>query len=333
MVNVRTKELSLLNGGFLIVTPLVAVLGTGYYIYYSGVQGCDILNFFVFFALVLFSISIGYHRYFAHRSYRSGPLLRFLCLLFGAGAFQNSALRWASDHRNHHRYVDDPEKDPYSIMMGAFYAHMGWIFYKETPNKTFDNAPDLLKDPLVLWQDRHYILLSALVGFLLPLALGSLFGRPWGGLLWGGFLRIVIAHHVTFCVNSLAHMFGSQPYTKKNSSRDNWGVAFLTYGEGFHNYHHRFPGDYRNGIRWYHWDPSKWLLYVLSLTRMASKLNRIPDELILKARLEVEMQTVHERLQRISEEVRDGIRKSMRPLFPGEARRRGRLSVQQVQSL
>ncbi|MBI4051497.1 MAG: fatty acid desaturase [Elusimicrobia bacterium] len=281
------KELDWVNIAFLTVTPLVAFLGTGVYVYHEGVRVWELLNFFLFFVLTGLSITGGYHRYFAHRSYECNPILKLFYLVFGAGAFQNSALRWSSDHRDHHKYVDT-EQDPYSIMLGAFYAHMGWIFYKTPPHKNFDNVPDLIKDPLVLWQDRYYLLLSSLVGFFLPWMLGAAVGRPWGGLLWGGFLRIVITHHMTFSINSIAHMIGSQPYTVEDSSRDNWWLAFFSNGEGYHNYHHRFQGDYRNGIKWYQWDPSKWFVWSLNFLGLTARLNRTPDEIILKARLDTE---------------------------------------------
>ncbi|MBI4056405.1 MAG: fatty acid desaturase [Elusimicrobia bacterium] len=297
------KQLSWVNISFLMLTPIIALLGTGLYIHQNGIQIFDFLNFLLFFILTGVAITGGYHRYFAHRAYGCKPILELFYLVFGAGAFQNSALRWASDHRDHHRYVDT-EQDPYSIMMGAFYAHMGWIFYKEPSNRNFDNVPDLLKDRLVLWQDRHYLLLSMLIGFVLPLAVGFAVGRPWGGLLWGGFLRIVITHHMTFSINSLAHMVGSQSYSLEDSSRDSWWLAFLSNGEGYHNFHHRFQGDYRNGVRWYHWDPTKWFVKILSWMRITSHLNRTPDDTIFRARLDTDMSRVQKKLDGASEGMR-----------------------------
>jgi stearoyl-CoA desaturase (Delta-9 desaturase) len=122
-------------------------------------------------------------------------------------------------------------------------------------------------------------------GFLVPALVGLAFGSPWGGLLYGCIARVVITHHGTFFINSLCHIWGHQPYSDKNSAKDNFLLAFFTYGEGYHNFHHRFEADYRNGIRWYHWDPTKWLIRSMAFVGMTRNLRRVPETEILKARL------------------------------------------------
>ena len=278
---------------FLISMPIVALIGITWYSFNVGVSWVDLAIFtFMYFATGI-AITAGYHRYYSHRSYSCGKTLQIFYLLFGAAAAENSLLSWASDHRDHHRYVDQ-DNDPYNINKGFFYAHMGWIFYKSTDRTA--NAPDLLKDPLVLWQDRWYPFLVVAVGFTLPTFLGLLGGHPLGGLLWGGFLRLVVVHHATFLINSAAHFWGQKPYSLNNSARDNGLLAPLTFGEGYHNFHHKFPSDWRNGIRWHHFDIGKWWLLATSSMGLASKLNRTPEPLILKAKLDVEMEIAKRKL-------------------------------------
>ncbi len=202
-----------------------------------------------------------------------------LFLLLGAAALQAPVLDWVSEHRDHHRFVDR-NADPYNIIKGFFWAHMGWTFYRYSEPRRCDNIPDLVNNKLLLAQQRYHLPLGIIVGFGLPFLVGMAYGRPWGGLLWGGPLRLVIAHHLTFLVNSAGHYFGRQPYSDCNSSRDSVLLSLVTLGEGYHNFHHTFPGDYRNGVRWYDWDPTKWWIFSLSLVGLTWKLNRTPPERI-----------------------------------------------------
>lgn len=234
-----------------------------------------------------FGITAGYHRLFSHGTYEAHPLVRAFHLLFGAAAFQNSALKWSSEHRRHHAFVDGPY-DPYSMSRGFWWAHMGWIFFKDPQNAPGGNVADLERDPLVRIQHRFYFPIATVAGLALPLALGFVFGDPWGGLVIGGFLRIAILYQATFCVNSVAHYFGCQPYSDRNTSRDSAVTALISLGEGYHNYHHAFPFDYRNGIRVWHYDPSKWLIRLMSWIGLAKNLVRAPGESILKARLRMQ---------------------------------------------
>lgn len=233
------------------------------------------------------SIGAGYHRLFAHASYEAHPAIRALFLFFGAGAFQASALRWASDHRNHHRYTDRVG-DPYSIRKGFWWAHMGWLFVHRPALIRPVPVSDLERDRLISWQSRYYLPIAIASGFVLPWGLGALAGDPWGGLVHGGFLRMVLIHHVTFCINSLAHTLGSQPYSEANTSRDSAVTALFTFGEGYHNFHHAFPYDYRNGVRFRDFDPNKWLIWTLQRFRLARGLVRAREEAILKTRIRMQ---------------------------------------------
>ena len=135
-----------------------------------------------------------------------------------------------------------------------------------------------------MWQHKNYLLLVLATNFGIPVLLGLVFGNVWGMLFLAGLLRLVLSQHFTFFINSLAHIWGSRPYTESNTARDNGFLALFTYGEGYHNFHHIFVSDYRNGIRWWHYDPTKWLIKSLSYLGLASKLRKTPDEKIERAK-------------------------------------------------
>ena len=232
-------------------------------------------------ALCMLSTTGGYHRLFAHRAYRAAAPLRLFYLLFGAASFQGPALRWASDHRVHHARTDE-DGDPHDIRRGFWWAHIGWLFYRSPANTA--QSRDLLADRLVRFQDRLYLPLAALFGFLLPAAIAWTWGDPLGGLLLAGFLRLLVQYHATFSINSVAHTIGRRPYSASISARDSFVTAILTLGEGYHNYHHRFPGDYRNGIRFHHFDPTKWWVWTLSKIGLARDLHRASREAVRRAR-------------------------------------------------
>ena len=243
------------------------------------------------------SITGGYHRLWAHKAYEANPALKWFYAFWGGGALQNSILVWASDHRRHHRHVDDNERDPYSAGRGLWYSHMGWMLRTYHSVETdLGNARDLQRDPIVMWQDKHYGVLTLGMNLGLPLALGIWHGDIIGTLLIVGLLRLVVNHHVTFFINSLAHFWGTRPYTNANSARDNGFLAFLTYGEGYHNFHHIFQADYRNGIRWWQWDPTKWMISLCSRIGLANNLNRVSDFKIQRAILDTEFERARCRL-------------------------------------
>ena len=212
--------------------------------------------------------------------------MRLFTLIFGAGAFENSVLLWACEHRAHHKYVDH-EEDPYCISKGFFHAHIGWLMFKLNPLPPFDNVADLQKDPLVLWQHRYIHWIGTLVAFVFPTIIGFVWGgwiSALGAFLIAGVARVVVLQHCTFCINSLCHYLGERPYSSKCSARDSWLMAIVTFGEGYHNYHHEFQYDYRNGVKPWQFDPTKWLIWTLSKFGLVSKLRRVSREKILLAR-------------------------------------------------
>lgn len=272
---------------FLTLSPLATI---GLFITYLTTESFNpwfILLFVFFYISTLTSITAGYHRLFSHRSYEAHFLLKLFYALFGAAAFQQSILKWAADHRVHHRFVDT-ENDPYNINRGFWYAHMLWMFVddgrrREPSYKRY--SLDLEKDKLVVWQDKYYVPIAVLMGFGLPALIGYFMGSVLGGLLFGGFLRLVIGHHVTFFINSLCHMWGKQTYTDKNTARDSFALAIFTFGEGYHNFHHFFHKDYRNGVKWYSWDPTKWIINLARWFGLADKLHRVSKVEIERARM------------------------------------------------
>ena len=268
---------------FFSATALLGLIGTPLYIYNYGVTGSEIALCVFFVVITPLSITVGYHRLFAHAAYETNVVIRFLLLFFGAAAIEQSALEWSSQHKDHHRYVDT-NRDPYSIEKGFFYAHIGWmlLWHHETD---YDNVKGLAKDPLIRHQHRNYKVWAILAGIVTPLLIGALTGHLLGAFLMSVCLRLAVVHHCTFFINSICHMFGRSTYDIYATAKDNWFIAFLTFGEGYHNFHHRFAGDYRNGVRWYQWDPSKWIIALLEKTGLAWDLRRVSNFRILAAQL------------------------------------------------
>ena len=277
----QSRPLDWGNLSFLVVVHGLAVVALLYLIFVRASPwtiGLGVL----WFALCGVSITGGYHRLFSHRAYGAHPLLKAFYLFFGAAAVQNSALKWSRDHRLHHTFTDQ-DRDPYTVRDGFLWAHIGWIMYRDE-NPDLTNVKDLADDRLVRFQDRYYVGLAVVAGVLLPALLGTLWGDPLGALLVCGFLRLFFQWHATFCVNSLAHTIGTQPYDTRTSARDSFITALITLGEGYHNFHHRFQADYRNGVRWYQFDPTKWFVWSLSFVGITKNLRRTPALLIQQAR-------------------------------------------------
>ena len=217
------------------------------------------------------SITAGYHRLFAHRTYRATPPVRWMFLAFGAGAFQNSALSWSADHRAHHAGADGPT-DPHALANGAWFAHVGWLLRRREASADVTRLADLWTVRTIRLQHRYYVAPAVGVGLVLPAAVAAGWGDLWGGLLVAGFLRATLMLQATFCVNSLAHLVGRRRYDAHATARDSVLTSLVTFGEGYHSFHHRFPFDYRNGIRWWQYDPSKWLIWSLARGGLVSRL-------------------------------------------------------------
>lgn len=259
---------------FLLFTVATLVIVPWYGATY-GYAALDWALFAFFYGVSSLGITVGYHRLITHRSFQCPNAVKKLLLVAGGWAIQNSALRWAADHARHHARIDT-EEDPYDGRRGFWYSHWGWFFRKD-PHYTERYAPWLRKDPVVLWQQRWFGAIQT-SSFLLPPLIGLGFGgveRAVACFLLAGAARVFLVLNVTFCINSVCHIWGNQPYSQTNTSRNNVWVALVTFGEGYHNYHHSYPNDYRNGARWQDFDPSKWLIFTLSKLGLAHHLIRL----------------------------------------------------------
>jgi len=267
------------------------------YAWHHDFSGAAWLWFFIFLFASGLSITGGYHRLWAHRAYEARLPLRIFYMLFGAQSLENSILVWCSMHRVHHKNVDHVDDDPYSIKRGFWYAHMGWML-RDRPCHVVDlsNVQDLQRDPVVMFQQKHYLGLALFMNIGLPGLIGMLYGEPGAFLMLAGLLRLVVNHHFTFFINSLAHMWGRRPYTDENTARDNDLIALFTYGEGYHNYHHLFSWDYRNGVRWWNVDLTKWWIAMLSWVGQSHSLRRVPEFKIRRAMIERQFARAQEKL-------------------------------------
>ena len=280
-----TDRINWTTSSFLIGTFVLTLTAVPAYIWFFGIDWFQVSLFLGLLAATGVSITLGYHRLFSHITFQARLPVRLFTLIFGAAAFENSVLLWSSEHRRHHKHVDHDE-DPYCIAKGFFYAHIGWLLFKLNNDEPFDNIADLEKDPLLQWQHRHIHLIAVLVSFVFPTTLGFLW-NGWAGALGafliGGVARVVVVQHITFLINSACHTMGRQPYSKKCTARDSLFLAFFTLGEGYHNYHHEFQHDYRNGVKPWQWDPTKWIIWTLSKLGLAQNLRRVPTEKIRAA--------------------------------------------------
>lgn len=267
---------------FLTIIPLIGIFGTSIYVYYNGIVWQEPVLLLVFWFISGMGITMGYHRLFAHKSFKTNSFVEWILMIFGSLAFENTILKWVSDHRKHHNFSDTKD-DPYSIMEGFWHAHIGWII-KNTPEKQsrIKGVKDLESKPAIKFQNKYYFHIGIIVGFILPLIVGLIYNRPLGAVLWAGFLRVTLVHHATFFINSLCHFVGNRPYDYKSSARDSWFVSLFTFGEGYHNYHHTFQWDYRNGVKWFAFDPSKWIIKLLSFIGITYDLRETKEYLIWK---------------------------------------------------
>ena len=219
----------------------------------------------------MLGITAGAHRLWSHKSFEAIWPIRFIFMLANSAAHQGSIYHWVKEHRMHHKYTDT-ELDPHSIEYGFWYSHIGWLFFRKTD--TFREASrsiqmtDIENDSIVMFQHRNYFVFSNLFCFILPTLYGQYaWNSLWIGYFYFGVLRWVILLHTTWCVNSVAHMWGSTPYNDRISSRQNTFTSIVSSGEGWHNYHHAYPYDYRaSENNWNNeWNPTTLLLDSLSV--------------------------------------------------------------------
>jgi len=275
----------------LTLTPALAIYG----LFTTSITLNTIILSVIMYFWTGLGITGGYHRLWSHRAYTAHYLVRLFLCLGGAAAFEGSAKWWCRHHRAHHRYTDT-EKDPYNARRGFWYSHMGWMLQKQKAKLIgFADISDLVKDPMIMWQHKYYPWIAVTFGILLPTCIAGLLWSDWaGGFYFASLWRMVVVHHATFFVNSLAHNFGDKSFSDHHTAFDSFVTAILTLGEGYHNYHHEFPQDYRNGIQFYHYDPTKWLIRFLAFFGLTTDLKFMSDDEIMKARLQMAQRKLDE---------------------------------------
>jgi len=222
----------------------------------------------------MFAITAGNHRYFSHQTYRMGRGMQFLMALLGTTSVQKGVLWWAAHHRAHHKYSDEPE-DLHSVRQrGFWWAHVGWILSLKNDETDWKRIPDLAKFPELVWLNRwHHVVVAAYAALMF--AVGG-----WWGFVWGFCVSTVLLWHGTFTINSLAHVFGSRRYETTDDSRNNWFLALITMGEGWHNNHHHYQRATSQGFFWWEVDCTYYVLKLLAAVRLVSDLHPPPDHVL-----------------------------------------------------
>jgi len=278
-------------------TPMIALIG----MLTTTLQWKTAIWGTIYYFMTGIGITAGYHRLWAHRSYSATLPYRIYMSLTGAGAFEGSIKWWSRGHRAHHRYTDTDD-DPYSAHRGLFWSHIGWMLFKEEtkPSMRKIDVSDLMKDPVVRIQHQFYPYIALTMSFIFPTLVAGLgWGDYAGGYFYAGVLRLVVVHHATFCVNSLAHYLGDQPFDDRRTPRDHILTALVTMGEGYHNFHHEFPTDYRNAIKFYQYDPTKWLIKLCSFVGLTYDLNQFPENEIQKGLLQMNEKLIEAKMREL----------------------------------
>ncbi|MCO5599813.1 hypothetical protein L7F22_053920 [Adiantum nelumboides] len=245
-------------------------------------------------------ITAGYHRLWAHRSYNASKPLEYMLAIMGTSAVQGSIHWWARGHRAHHRYTDT-DLDPYGAHNGLLWSHLGWMIVKPRRKPGVADISDLRKNSVIKFQHKFYIPLILITGFVFPTVVAGLGWGDWrGGFFFAAICRLVFVHHSTFCVNSLAHWLGEASFDNKMTPRDHFITALVTVGEGYHNFHHQFPMDYRNAVKWFQYDPTKWFIIAMKSVGLASNLKKFPDNEVQKGRVAMQLQRLNEQQSELS---------------------------------
>lgn len=232
----------------------------------------------------MFAVTGFYHRYFSHKSFKTSRTFQFIMGLWGASCVQRGPLWWAANHRHHHKNSDQPEDFHSPVQHGFWWSHMGWIMGKSAFSTDEKQIPDLTKFPELKWLDRFDLVMPVLLGALM-LGLGMFLEAYFPALgtngpqmlIWGFFVSTVVLFHGTVTINSLSHVWGSRRYQTKDQSRNNWFLAIITLGEGWHNNHHHYPGSARQGFFWYEYDLTYYGLKALSYLGLIWDLKPVPE--------------------------------------------------------
>lgn len=277
------KHINWLNVFFIVGLPTAGLIAT----IWTPLRLPTLIWSVIYYFCTGLGITAGYHRLWAHTSYSASLPLKIFLAACGGGAIEGSIRWWARDHRAHHRFTDT-DKDPYSVRKGLLYSHFGWMVLKQNPKRLGrTDISDLNDDIVVIMQHRHYLKVVLFMGLIFPTLVAGLGWGDWlGGYIYAGILRIFFVQQATFCVNSLAHWLGDQPFDDRNSPRDHVFTALITLGEGYHNFHHEFPSDYRNAIEWHQYDPTKWAIWTWKQLGLAYDLKQFRNNEIEKGRVQ-----------------------------------------------
>jgi stearoyl-CoA desaturase (delta-9 desaturase) len=279
--------------GTVTVLPVLGLLVVAWQVWGDALGWSDLVVFGFMYVITGLGVTVGFHRLFTHRSFKTTKALRFVFAAAGSAAIEGPVISWVADHRKHHAFSDQPG-DPHSphvdhghgvrgALRGLLHAHVGWLFLHTHRGRKTRYAPDLLKDPVVKWVNDTFVLWVA-AGLVLPFILGVLIGGTWmaglTGMLWGGLVRILVLHHVTYSINSLCHFFGRRAFDTGDESRNLAWLVPLSFGEAWHNGHHAFPTSARHGLMRRQWDPSASVISLLERLGLAWDVVRIsPDRL------------------------------------------------------
>jgi stearoyl-CoA desaturase (delta-9 desaturase) len=282
----RAREIDWLRAAPFIGMHLACVA-----VLWVGVSPVAVIAAVALYAVRMFAITAFYHRYFSHRTFRTSRVLQFVFALIGAASVQRGPLWWAAHHRNHHRHADTPA-DPHSpAVHGFWWSHVGWFLTRGGFRTDWARIPDLARYPELRWLDRYDTVVPVLLAASLYAA-GELLEYvvpQWGTngpqlLVWGFFVSTVVLFHATVTINSLAHRFGRRRFDTHDDSRNNVWLALLTFGEGWHNNHHFFPGTARQGFRWWEIDLTWYGLRLLAMLGLVRELKPVPAWVLAKAR-------------------------------------------------
>jgi stearoyl-CoA desaturase (delta-9 desaturase) len=277
--------------GIVTGVPVLSLFVVGWELWAQWLGWNDIFVFLIMYVLTGLGVTVGFHRLFTHRSFQTSPTMRGILAILGSAAIEGPVISWVADHRKHHAFADI-EGDPHSphvghghgwsgALRGLLHAHMGWLFIHTHRGRRTRYAPDLLEDPVVSWVDKTF-LVWALGGLVMAFGLGWLFGGSlrdgFTGLLWGGAVRMLVLHHVTYSINSLCHFFGRQRFRTGDESRNLAWLAPLSFGEAWHNNHHAFPTSAGHGLGRREVDPSALVIRGLERLGLAWNVVRVSPE-------------------------------------------------------
>lgn len=249
--------------------------------------------------LTLIGISTAYHRLYSHPSYKlNNKFIEFILLSLGTMTLQSSVKKWAFDHRRHHKNTDT-EKDPYNVRKGFWHAHIFWLF---TTHEPIDDSVihDLNKNNLVNWQHKNYYWFAILLNISVCFIVGLITNDMLGAFVFVGFLRLILTYHQTWAINSVAHFFGKKTFSKEATARDSLLLTFIIPSEGNHNFHHSLQADYRNSLKWYGIDPTKWIVKLLAKIGWATNLVEYDKKIILKKMLDHDKEYAIKNLSKIN---------------------------------